>query len=143
MFLLQGPRRRCFSRWRADGGVCSLLGSFAAEAAGRDNWKGLVPSVQMQGSRQLAAPKGHPAGGMLLGNTLACPFGDTPLFVTPRRSTAWTDPGQSRSWRRLPSPGVHQASRQIEKGLKTLSKRQAGFDVACVNLSVGGQLCFV
>lgn len=80
---------------------------------------------------------------MLLGNTLVCPFDDTPLFVTPQSSTAWTDPGWSRSWRRLLSPSVCQSSRRIEMGLKTLSKRQAGFDVACANLSVGGQLCFV
>lgn len=101
------------------GGRQRLLppGLLSAEAAGGDNWKGLVPLVQMQGSSlplTARSPRGRPAGGMLLGNTLACPFDDTPLFVTPRRSTTRTDPGRSRSWRRLPSPGARQASRQIK-----------------------------
>lgn len=130
------------SWWRAVSRQCLLPpGLLSREAAGRGNWKELVPLVQMQGSRQPAAVCVQPPEVTLQGRCCWETCGPGPsmtlLFVMPWCSTAQTHPGQSCSW--TPSPGAH----QIDTELRTPSKLQAGVDVACADLSIGSQLHFV
>lgn len=68
-------------------------------------------------------------------------FDATPLFVTPQQGLVLAGPRAGDGCHLLVS---NQASRQTEMGLKTWSKLQAGFDVACMNLSAAASwaLCY-